>query len=70
MAGDLIAEQCNAQANVTRRLGDRDRAIQALALIATPALGVRLSTRHTASATGLIHLVHQQLGVVGWEILG
>ena len=43
--------------------------VKCFEVIATQTLGFRLGERHSALVTGLIHPVHQQCRVYGWEIL-
>lgn len=46
-----------------------DPAIRAFEVVATQVVGVRLGPRHTAKLAGLVHPIHQQVTVFGWEVL-
>jgi hypothetical protein len=45
-------------------------ALHAFELLAAGIAHLRLSSRHTASITALVHPFHQQATVAGWEVLG
>ena len=45
------------------------RVIRVFELIASEIVGIALSPREEAAAAGLIHPVHQQLPVFGWEVV-
>lgn len=47
-----------------------DQAMRGFELLASQVLGIRLSARAEAVRRGLVHPVHQQLRVFGYEVLG
>jgi hypothetical protein len=49
---------------------DMDVVFRSFEMITKEILGVSLGDRHTAEFTGLIHPMHRQGKVIGWEVLG
>jgi hypothetical protein len=47
-----------------------ETAVRAFEVISRDVLGIKLGTRHEAQFSGLIHPVHQQGKVYGWDVLG
>ncbi len=44
--------------------------VKAFEVVATSVTNIKLGSRVEVRRTGLVHPVHQQLSVVGWEVLG